>query len=88
MEVVSPPGEGANPHTHQDADEQFYVLAGTGTFLVGGETYHVVPGDVVYIPRGTLHSFKAEAAPMRMLATFTPGGIEAAFLAGSTPITD
>ena len=88
MEVISPPGDGANPHTHADADEQFYVLNGDVTFRVGEETYHASPGDVIFIPRGTVHSFKAGAAPAKMLATFTPGGIENFFRAMGTPIHD
>lgn len=80
MEITVPPGEGANPHSHSDEEEQFYVLEGDLDFEVGGDQFSMGRGDFVHIPRGTVHSFKAERHA-RLLATFAPGtGIEEIFV--------
>ncbi len=81
MEIIVPPGEGANPHSDSAEEEQFYVLEGHLAFEVGGEEFSVGPGDFVHIPRGTLHSFNAADQHARLLATFGPGtGIEQSFI--------
>jgi quercetin dioxygenase-like cupin family protein len=40
-------------------------------------------GDVVNIPRGTVHGFTVTASSATMIATFSPGGEEQALLGGS-----
>ena len=70
-----------------------YVLEGELTFSVGGQTHPGSRGDFVHIPRGTVHAFKNGPTPARLLATFSPAGIEGFFRAvgelateGSTPL--
>lgn len=80
MELTVPPGEGANRHHHDDAEEQFYVLEGNVTFWVGDQTIEASPGDFIHIPRGTVHSFENGTTHARLLATFGPGtGVEKIF---------
>lgn len=43
-------------HIHVTHDEIGYVLAGSGSVTVGGETRSVRPGDVWVIPANTPHS--------------------------------
>jgi quercetin dioxygenase-like cupin family protein len=43
-------------HTHQDADEIQYVVSGSGTFWLGDQQREVHPGDLIVIPRGTVHA--------------------------------
>lgn len=43
-------------HTHSDADEFQYVVAGSGTFWLGDQPREVHPGDLIVIPRGTVHA--------------------------------
>lgn len=43
-------------HTHQEADEIQYVIAGTGTFWLGDQQREIHPGDLIVIPRGTVHA--------------------------------
>lgn len=38
----------------------FHVLEGAGRFVVAGKEYLVVPGDVVFVPRGEPHDFTGE----------------------------
>jgi len=80
MEAIVPPGGGPPPHIHRHEDETFYVVEGHCEFLLGDERLTAGPGDFVSVPRGTVHHFhNASAAPVRMILTFTPAGIEAFF---------
>lgn len=75
---VGPYG-GPPPHIHHLEEEQFYVLEGELAFSVGDQTFQVKAGDFVHIPRETVHSFKNGGTPSRLLATFSPAGIEGFF---------
>jgi quercetin dioxygenase-like cupin family protein len=88
MEVLISPNGGSNVHTHDDADEQFYILDGTVTMRVGEVTFRATTGDVVFIPRQTPHSINTGTTAARVLATFTPGGIEDVFRSAGEPIHD
>jgi mannose-6-phosphate isomerase-like protein (cupin superfamily) len=79
MEIVSPPDSGPIPHTHDDAEEAFYVLDGDLTFHVGDESFEVSTGDFVHVPRGTVHSFRVKGRPAKYLAVYAPGGEERRF---------
>lgn len=56
---VMEPGGGMPRHTNQVEHEQ-YVLRGTATVGIGGETVKVEAGDVVFIPAGVPHWYRAE----------------------------
>jgi quercetin dioxygenase-like cupin family protein len=43
-------------HIHMGSDEIQYVLSGTGTFWLGNEQRQIHPGDLIIIPRGTIHA--------------------------------
>jgi quercetin dioxygenase-like cupin family protein len=82
---VAPYG-GPPPHVHHREEEQFYVLEGELTFSVGDQTIQVKAGDFVHIPRETVHSFKNGATSARLLATFSPAGIEGFFREVGEPV--
>ncbi|HYT74336.1 MAG TPA: cupin domain-containing protein [Vicinamibacterales bacterium] len=46
-------------HTHPDADEFIYVIAGQGTAVIGDRQESLSAGVFVLIPRGTAHAFTA-----------------------------
>jgi mannose-6-phosphate isomerase-like protein (cupin superfamily) len=46
---------GSSVHTQPAHDEIIVVLEGEADFQVGDEIQHVGPGDIVFIPRNTLH---------------------------------
>ena len=52
-----PEGTGPPPHSH-DWDEAFFVLNGTVEFTYGDKTVLAVPGTLVHLPGGTVHSFR------------------------------
>jgi quercetin dioxygenase-like cupin family protein len=82
------PNGGPPPHVHHMEEEQFYVLKGQLTFSVGDQTFQVEAGDFVHIPRETVHSFKNGRSPARLLATFSPAGIEGFFKEVGEPVKD
>jgi len=44
---------------HNDKEQTFYVLSGTGTVMVDNETSEVKPGDLVFVPFNTPHTTEA-----------------------------
>jgi len=75
IEGVVAPGGGPPPHVHHFEDETFYVLEGAVTFHAGEQTIHGKPGDLIHIPRGTVHSLKNEGTvPGRALVVISPAG--------------
>jgi quercetin dioxygenase-like cupin family protein len=80
MEALVPPGGGPPPHIHRHEDETFYVVEGQCSILLGDDWVTAGAGDFVNVPRGTVHRFHNDGtAPMRMILTFTPAGIERFF---------
>ena len=88
MEVAISPHGGSTLHTHDAADEQFYVLDGEVQMRVGEATFQATTGDVIFIPRGTPHRINTGPTPARVLATFVPVGIEREFRDVGQPIHD
>lgn len=58
--VVSwPPHHRGAMVAHNDKEQTFYVLSGSGLVTVDGETKGVKPGDVVFVPFNTPHTSEA-----------------------------
>jgi len=58
FEDIVEPGIGPGRHIHHHQDETFFFLEGEFDVEVGGVLHHMKPGDVAFIPRGTVHAFK------------------------------
>lgn len=82
------PDAGPPPHIHHLEEEQFYVLVGELTFHVGDQTIQIRAGDFIHIRRETVHWFKNGPTPSKVLATFSPAGIEGFFREAGEPVTD
>jgi quercetin dioxygenase-like cupin family protein len=52
------PGKGTGLHYHQNADEVFYVIEGTGTAVLGDSTYSIEEGDLIFIPKNIDHKVR------------------------------
>jgi quercetin dioxygenase-like cupin family protein len=83
-------GRGLSPPWHRQPgdDETFYVLAGEMRLWVGepgGPGHRASPGALVFVPRGTPHSFRIESATARWLTISTPAGHERFYRAGGEP---
>src|SRR6185437_4477879 len=80
LETVAASGEGPPLHTHAGEDEFLYVLDGRFQFRLEDEVSEAPAGTCRYIRRGVPHTWRnVTDAPARMLAVFTPAGMEAFF---------
>jgi mannose-6-phosphate isomerase-like protein (cupin superfamily) len=80
------PGYGPPPHIHHNADEAFYVLERNFIFHTGDRQVRVVPGSFVFIPRGTVHTWRnVGSTPGRMIVVVAPAGAERFFLEAGVP---
>ena len=60
-------------HTQPDHDEIVLVLEGEGEFRVGEEVRRVGPGDLIFIPRNTVHGpILGEEKHFSALSVFAP----------------
>jgi mannose-6-phosphate isomerase-like protein (cupin superfamily) len=74
------PGDGPPPHLHRDHDEYFFVLESTISLVVDGKESKAAPNTLVFVPRGTTHSFKnIGASTARLLEWTVPGDNEPYF---------
>ena len=58
FEDIVEPGIGPGRHIHHNQDEIFFFLEGEFIAEVGGVVEEYKPGDVAFIPKGTVHAFK------------------------------
>jgi mannose-6-phosphate isomerase-like protein (cupin superfamily) len=60
-------------HDHQDHEEVYYIISGSGHIQIGTETTQFRDGDVVYIPSNTMHSITNDGTEMVEFLAF--GGL-------------
>jgi len=81
-EFLVPAQFGPPLHVHRGEDELLQILEGTVRIVCGETDVTVGAGGFAYLPRGVPHTFWVQGEePARMLAVFTPGGIEQLFVA-------
>jgi mannose-6-phosphate isomerase-like protein (cupin superfamily) len=85
VEAMLAPGTQPPPHVHSREDELFYVLEGEFDVYVGQDAFKVEAGECVFLPRFKPHTFVIRSPWLRVLALFTPAGLEEAFRGMSTP---
>ena len=59
-------------HIQPDHDEVVLVLRGECGFRIGGETRRVKAGDLMFIPRDTLHGPIVDSGEVALLSVFAP----------------
>ncbi|NNE28991.1 MAG: cupin domain-containing protein [Saprospiraceae bacterium] len=81
FEDIVEAGVGPPRHIHHEQDETFFFLEGEFIVEVGGEIFECQPGDVAFIPKGTIHAFKNVGdKPGRLRYVFSPAlSMEAMF---------
>ena len=74
------PKSGPPTHIHQAEDEFFYVVSGAFKVKLGDRIMSVPAQSVMFIPRGTPHTFlNVGTEPGVLLVGVTPGGLEKMF---------
>ncbi len=61
VELSDPPGRAYEAHTH-DHDEVIALVQGGITFEIAEVDYPLAPGDILYLPAGTVHAAQAHPA--------------------------
>jgi quercetin dioxygenase-like cupin family protein len=79
MWELCPKNSGPGPHYHNQ-HEGFFVVDGSITYLADGEKLIAGPHSFVWIPKGTVHSFRVDTKQATLLNFYTPGGFEQAIL--------
>jgi mannose-6-phosphate isomerase-like protein (cupin superfamily) len=60
-------------HAHVTHTEQVYVLDGEGEMTVGARMMKVKKGDIIFIPKNTVHGLKVTSTtPMKVLSVQAP----------------
>ena len=85
VEGVLAPGTEPPPHVHTREDELFYVLEGEFDVYTGKDAFKMTAGECVFMPRCKPHAFVIRSTRLRLLALFTPAGLEEAFRGMSSP---
>ena len=49
------PGQAQHAHTHDGQDKFYFVVEGTGAFVVGDETRQAGEGMIIWAPAGVTH---------------------------------
>lgn len=77
---VTPPDSCPPLHRHSLEDELFLVVEGHIRYFAEGRWTEVGPGGAVYLPRGTVHSYRnVGTTPSRQWIITTPSGFETFF---------
>ena len=73
FEDIVEPGIGPGRHIHHHQDETFFFLEGKFIAEIGEQMFELNPGDVAFVPRGTVHAFKNVGdTPGRLRYVFSP----------------
>jgi len=75
--VCYEPGQVTQEHFHTHQEELYYIIEGSGTVTIGGETRSISAGDLVFSPADTPHSIGAGEERMVMFFVKGPGQAEA-----------
>jgi len=68
------------PHRHGLYEETFLVLKGALAFLLNDQVTELAAGDFVRVPMKTRHGYiNRSGAPVHLLVTFRPAGMEELF---------
>jgi quercetin dioxygenase-like cupin family protein len=78
FEYAIPAGvNGPPPHVHTREDESFICLAGRLRVQLGGETFELVHGDYLFLPRDVVHAFQNPfEEEARVISVVSPAGLE------------
>ena len=61
------PGERCERHSHPTMEECFYFISGSGTYIVGDDTYKLSAESFLRIPAGTPHELRCADEPLKFV---------------------
>jgi len=68
------PGQRTTPHYHNQTEETYYILEGSGDMRIGDETREVGPGDAIAIPPRAVHTIQnTGTVTLKFLCCCAPG---------------
>ena len=62
------------PHSHPNDEQWIYILEGRVAVLLSDEITTIGPGDLVHIPRNTVHGIRILESPCRFFTCKSPAG--------------
>lgn len=72
-------GAGIPIHRHFQMDEAFYVLEGSGVFILEDARHAFEKGGSIFIPRNSWHGFANPDHELLLLWTVSPAGLDGFF---------
>jgi len=78
-------GTGIPIHRHFKMDEAFYVLEGSGTFILNDVRHPFEKGGTIFIPKNSWHGFENPDHELLLLWVVTPAGLDGFFRDTCTP---
>ena len=79
-------GSGIPIHRHFEMDEAFYVLEGSGTFILNDVRHAFERGATIFIPRNSWHGFENPEHELLLLWVVTPAGLDGFFREICSPV--
>jgi len=72
-------GAGIPIHRHFQMDEAFYVLEGSGSFILNDVHHPFEEGGTIFIPKNSWHGFANPDHELLLLWTVSPAGLDGFF---------
>jgi quercetin dioxygenase-like cupin family protein len=72
-------GTGIPIHRHSQADEAFYVLEGSGIFILNDVHHSFEKGGTIFIPKNSWHGFANPDHELLLLWIMSPPGLDGFF---------
>lgn len=88
IEQRAPHGFSPPEHVHQNEDHLLSVVEGEVTAQLGDEQRVARAGEVVWMPRGIVHSFRVDSDQALLLEITTPAGFEQFHIDLGEPATE
>jgi len=78
-------GAGIPIHRHLKMDEAFFVLEGSGGFVLNDVRHAIEKGGTIFIPRRSWHGFENPDHDLLLLWMMTPAGLDGFFRETCSP---
>lgn len=78
-------GAGVPIHRHFQMEESFYVLDGSGFFILEDVRHSIQQGSTIFIPKGKWHGFANPDRELLLLWIVSPPGLDGFFRETCTP---